>query len=260
MTRTLLLVAGCGLVACLVSFAIVLALGPVNWSDWNWEMGDHHGRRGPPVMGDGPTVTRELTWPGNTELHINVPATVTYTQGPVAKVTVTGPQGTVDHLYFDDENLRFDRRVRQPGHIEIVMTAPDVSEFVLAGSQRLTINGFDHDTLEVRLAGSSDVKATGRARHVEAHIAGSGDVDLGAVEADSGEVHIAGSGKTVLAPKQRVEIHIAGSGDVILRTNPADVEQHIAGSGRIVHEAAPAAPAPAEAKPAETKPEAKAAA
>lgn len=254
MTRTLLLVAGCGLVASLVSFAIVLAIGPVDWSDWNWRM-DRHDRRGPPVMGDGPTVTRELTWPGNNELHVNVPATITYTQGAVAKVVVTGPRGTVDHLYFDDENLRFDRRVRRPGHVDIVMTAPDVSEFVLNGSQNLTIKDFSQDTLEVRLAGSSDVKATGRARHVEAHIAGSGDVDLGAVEADSGEVHIAGSGKTILAPKQRVEIHIAGSGDVILRTNPGDIEQHIAGSGRIVHEAAPT-----EAPPAETKPEAKAAA
>ncbi|HTI68148.1 MAG TPA: DUF2807 domain-containing protein [Caulobacteraceae bacterium] len=233
MTRPLLLVAGCGLVAALLSFAIALALGPIPWSDWDWDF--PHGRdRGPPATGGGPTVTRELAWPGGEELQVNVPATIAYTQGPVSRVVVTGPQGAVDHLRFDDETLRFDRRVRSPGEMRIVMTAPDVREFMLHGSQRLTIAGYDQDRLDVHVMGSSTAVANGRARSVEIHIAGSGDIDLGGVAADDAEVHIAGSGKAVLSPKASAEIHIAGSGDVILTTRPARLEQHIAGSGRIV--------------------------
>ncbi len=178
MTRPLLLVAGCAFVASLVSFAIVLAVGPVDFNDFgSW--GDNHDYRGPPIVGDGPTVTREMTWEGGDELRVSIPANITYTQGPVAKVTVTGPKNAVDHLIFDDERLRFDRRVRNSGRIEVAMTAPDVREFGLAGSQRLTIANFDHDTLDVRIAGSSTVTARGRARAVETHIAGSGDIDLG---------------------------------------------------------------------------------
>lgn len=234
MTRPLLLVAGCAFVASLVSFAIVLAIGPVNLNEWG-DWGDNNDHRGPPIIGDGPTVTRELTWAdAGEELRVNIPVNVTYTQGPEVKVTATGPKNAVDHLIFDDERLRFDRRVREAGRIEVTITAPDVREFGLAGSQRLTIDNYDHDTLDVRIAGSSTVVAKGRTRSVESHIAGSGDIDLGGVAAEDAEVHIAGSGKAILSPKRRAEIHIAGSGDVILTTRPDRLEQHIAGSGRIV--------------------------
>jgi hypothetical protein len=246
MTRPLFLVAGCAFVASLVSFAIVLALGPVNFDDFSDWDGDHGRRGGPPIYGGGPVITRELTWPGGEELHISVPATVTYTQGPVAKVVVTGPQNTVEHLEFDDDRLRFDRRIRNADRIEVTMTAPDVREFVLSGSQRLTIDNYDHDQLEVRIAGSSTVVGRGRTGAIEAHIAGSGDIDLGAVTADAAEVHIAGSGKTILSPKRSAEVHIAGSGDVILTTRPERLEQHIAGSGRIVQGETQSAPPAAE--------------
>jgi hypothetical protein len=245
MTRTLFLVAGCAFVACLVSFAAVLALGPVDWSEWNW---DGPRDRGPPVSGDGPTITRELTWPGGEELRVSIPASVAYTQGPTSRISVTGPKGTVDHVYVDDDGaLRFDRRIRRAGRMQVVMTAPDVREFVLAGSQRLTIEGYDHDQLEVRIAGSGDAAARGRARSVEAHIAGSGDIDLGGVAAEDAEVHIAGSGKATLSPRRSADIHIAGSGDVILTTRPERLDQHIAGSGRIVQGVVPEKPALAPA-------------
>jgi hypothetical protein len=240
MTRPLLLIAGCGFVAALVSFAIAFALGPVDWADWSWD-GPGFRDRGPPVYGEGPTVTRQLSWPGGETLSIAVPASVTYTQGAESRITVTGPKGAVDHLIVDDGRLRFDRRVRRVSGLQVAMTAPDVREFNLYGSQRLQIRGYDQDRLEVKVFGSSDTVAEGRARSVEIHIAGSGDVDLGAVEADDGEVHIAGSGKAVLSPKLSADIHIAGSGDVVLTTRPQHLEQQIAGSGRIVQgEARPA--------------------
>ncbi len=233
MTRSLLLIAGFAFVACLVSFAVVLALGPVNFGDWDWD-GDH-GRRGrETIQATGPTITRELPWSGDDELSITIPATVTYVQGPENKVVVTGPQTAVENLYIDDGRFRFHRRVRGIQGLEITVTASGVREFHMAGSQRLTITGYDQDDLDVHMAGSGDVVGSGRTRRVEVHIAGSGDIDLGAVATDDAEVRIAGSGNSVLSPKDRAEIHIAGSGDVTLTTRPNHLEQHIAGSGRIV--------------------------
>src|SRR3989338_6950334 len=91
---------------------------------------------------NGPDVTRELGWPGGTLLEIDLPADVTYTQGPVAKVTVSGPQNLVDRIlvdggrlrFRDDDNggaphLRFNRE-----RIHITVAAPGVKTFVLNGS------------------------------------------------------------------------------------------------------------------------------
>jgi hypothetical protein len=237
MTRSLLLVAGCGFVATLLCFALVLMSGPVDWSDWTWD-GPDFGHRGPPVYAGGPTITRTLAWSGDSGLSVNIPAEVTYTQGPAGTVVVTGPQGAVEHFVVEGDRLKFDRRMRRVGRLQIAVTAPDVREFTLAGSQRLTIQGYDQDRLELRMFGSGDVKAVGRARHVELAIAGSGDADLGGIAADEAEVNIAGSGDSVVSPKESAEIHIAGSGDVTLTTRPARLEQHVAGSGRIVQGAA----------------------
>lgn len=261
MTRPLLITVACGYIVALVCFAIAFAIAGPSLAPWSWH-GDWsdvpwswHDRRGPAIEASGPTITRELAWPGGDELQVSVPASVTYTQGPQAKVTVTGPKSAVDHLYIDDGRFRFDRRVRGVRGLDIKVIAPDVREFRLAGSQRLSILAYDHDALEVHMAGSGDVTGEGRARRVEVQIAGSGDIDLGKVAADDAEVHIAGSGATVLSPRSSADIHIAGSGDVTLTTRPPKVETHIAGSGRIVQgagQAAPSEPAPSIAPKTKT--------
>src|SRR4051812_29007925 len=126
MTRSLLLIAGFAFVASLVSFAIVLALGPVNFTDWDWD-GDHDGRR-TTIQASGPTITRELPWSGDDELVISIPATVAYVQGPENKVVVTGPQTAVENFYVDEGRLRFRQRVRGIRGMHIQITAPNVHE------------------------------------------------------------------------------------------------------------------------------------
>lgn len=269
MIRRLLVVAGCGFAVSLSSFAIAFALGPVDLPRWGWDGpggdgfsfsagdgpgGDDHsvsvsrgdGRRpdrdyGPLSLGGGPTAARELTWTGGGELSVAVPAAIAYTQGPVSRISVTGPKSVLDRLVLDQGRLRFDHRGWTPGVVRIVMTAPDVRVFNLEGSQRLRIEGYDQDRLTVKVSGSGDVAARGRARSVRIDIDGAGDIDLAGVAAEDGRVRIAGSGKAVLSPKASADVRIDGSGDVVLTTRPARLEQRIAGSGRIVQGAAPEA-------------------
>ena len=87
--------------------------------------------------------------------------------------------------------------------------------------------------VKLAIAGSGSIRADGKVENAEVHIAGSGDINIGQVNADVVEVHIAGSGNTDIAPTEEADIHIAGSGDVNLHTNPKKLETHIAGSGRI---------------------------
>lgn len=240
MNRTLLLVAACGLVAMVASFGIARTVGPIDL-DMSWK---DHGRADWRDDDDddadrtGPTVTREFTWGGGRSLTIEAPADVTYVPGPVAKLTVSGPERLVDRVEIDGDAIELNGR-RHRGRLTVTLTAPDVSEFNLRGSQRLTISDYAQDRLRISVAGSGDVVAKGAARRVDLQIAGSGDADLEQLAADEVSVKIAGSGDATIAPARLADLSIAGSGDITLATNPAEVSTHIAGSGRIRRAPAP---------------------
>jgi hypothetical protein len=262
MTRTLLLIAVFGVAASLACFSVAASMGGFPWRGW-FMNGHHsfddddwgHGRRhGPAIDGGGPTISREMTWDGSDSLTVAAPAEVTYTQGSPARMTVTGPKGTVDQLEIHNGRLRLDRRVRDAGTLKVVLTAPNVGEFNLPGAFALHILDFDQDQLDIRVAGAGSIDAKGRTRKVELNVAGSGDADLSALQTEDAEVRIAGSGSTTLSPTRSLEVFIAGSGDVTLTTDPPKVESKVFGSGRIIR--APAAPAavPPAAAPSASPP------
>jgi hypothetical protein len=251
--RPLLITALCAFLAAVGFFGAAAALaGPdirklVN--EYGVDFDDDYA--GSPAAGGGPEVARTLAWDGDDELSVQVPATVHYTQGPAVSLAIKGPKGTVEHIVVDDGAIKFDRRMHNAQRVDIVMSAPNVTQFRMLGSQRLEIQGYKQAKLEASILGSGKVVAQGFADEVELHIAGSGDIDAGQVAARKAEVNIGGSGNAVIAPTEEVEVHIGGSGDVTLKTNPPRVDTHIAGSGRIIHDdapsPAPAAPAPAKA-------------
>ncbi|HTK35821.1 MAG TPA: DUF2807 domain-containing protein [Caulobacteraceae bacterium] len=248
MTRPLLITAGLSFVVAVICFAVVAAIGPID--PFNWSMFHHdHGRHGwhgwrawPTISTDGPQVSRDLVWSGTDQLAVEAPAEVTYTQGPVAHLSVSGPQEMVDHLVVEDGALRLDGSLRGEGRLQIALTAPLVHRFAIDGAKRLSIVGYDQDSLQLALHGSGDVVARGKTRNLDLAMAGSGDVDMGGLDADTANVAIAGSGDAAVAPRSSARIAILGSGDVTLTTQPANLESHVIGSGSIRR--APSAPPP----------------
>lgn len=84
----------------------------------------------------------------------------------------------------------------------------------LAGSGKVQASG-KTDDLEVGIAGSGKARmAQLAANTINLHVAGSGDAEV--APKDSLEVHIAGSGKVRLASEPKhMDTHIAGSGEII---------------------------------------------
>lgn len=258
MIRVLVLIAATGFMVALVSISAAIAIGGPEaisrgaWSvgshrGWAWHEEDDHDRhRGPRVDGSGPEFTRELAWTGSDSLELEVPADVQFTQAPgPGKLTITGPKGTVEQVVVEDGHIRFDRRLRDSGRMTIVMTAPDVTRFDLGGSNRLTIEGYRQDRLEISLSGNSELVAKGESKVVELDISGSAEADLGGLASEGAEVDISGSGEAIVAPKDWATLDITGSGEVNLLTNPARLETDVTGSGRIRQGSqAPAAPTP----------------
>jgi len=232
--------------------------GPPPWATGDWD-GDwrDHGRD------QGAEISRNLPFTGSDQLEISYPAEITVTQGPEARFTVTGPQRLVDQLKLDDGvlSLPYDRRFRwnrhNEGRLKIDIVSPNTHKFQLAGADKLTLKAFDQDTLILSLAGATAVEGQGKAKRLEAHIAGAGHLDLEQLSVDDAEVAIAGVADAVIDPHVSADISISGAGHVRLHTRPPSVRQHIFGPGSVDEgpsaPAAPAPPAPPAPSPPATK-------
>jgi hypothetical protein len=251
MIRLLVIIAVVGFLTCIVTLGGAVALGGRdiaaqgwdrwNWSERDWDFGwDEHGQRHGSWRNrhkDDPewaTVTRDLAWDGGAALILEVPGDVTFTQGGVGpgKLTVTGPKRSIDTLTLSGGRLS--DGVNHTGErLKIVMTAPKVTRFELKGVDRLNIEAYDQDSLEISTTGMAKVTGHGRTGALKLSMTGAGDADLAGLDAESAEVSISGAAEATIAPRTRAKLDISGSGEVELTTRPLKLEKNISGSGEV---------------------------
>ena len=243
MIRTLLLITGAGFGLAAVCFIAVVALGGFHGGrQWTWR----HPHAWPGRFdrdlpdGGGAAGTRQMAWTGGDRLEVDTAANVQFTQAPgPGKLVVSGPKSALDHLVLNGSRLESDDEGWSGGPVTVTMSAPNVRSFSLAGSGELDIANYAQDSLDIDLSGSGRVNAKGKAGSVRLDISGSGDADLGGLQASEVRADISGSGRARVAPTQTADLHISGNGEIDLATHPANVSSDVTGSGRIV-EGAPA--------------------
>lgn len=247
MIRTLLIIAGAGLVLCVATLSGAAAIGGNDLAahGWTWtfrEDGeDHtvHFQRGD----DGPSVTRDLAWTGGERLSIEIPGEVTYIQGDTPSVVVTGKKAMVDRVNLVDGRLTWNRDDDPADQVvfgwgrhdrlRVVITAPSIKAFDLESSADLSIRGYNQPTFELNVSGSGDVEAAGQTQTATIAVTGSGDSDLSALRTTDASVDTSGSGDVSVGPTGKADISISGSGDVDVTTRPTTVTQDISGSGDV---------------------------
>lgn len=250
LTRFLLLIAAGSLAVSLICFAALGWVGGPGWRmghdmvwtgpGWMGEMRRFSWGMGGPGAGnssaDGPPITRVLPWSGGETLRFETPAQIDYTQGPAARITVSGPAELVNRLAVSDGRIALNGATDGPwgaGPLKIVVTAPAVTRFGLDADQSLAIHGYRQDQMDLDITGAGDVTAEGQARQVKLTISGSGQADLGGLHVSDMGVEIDGSGQATIAPRNAADVHVAGSGSVLLLTHPAHLNTDITGSGAI---------------------------
>jgi len=249
MIRVLVIIAAAGAIISGLAFTGAVAIGGTEPLRNGWLMADILDGMGDDHEGDldhrwrdAPAARRELDWTGTDSLQIDLTAHVTYVQGPEKTIVITGPEPLVNLVLIEGGRLReheqspgdLGRALRRGGKpIRVVITAPDVSRFILNGSPDLDIRGYDKPTLVIRIAGGADVTASGRTDRLDLDIAGNGDADLDGLTMTDAAVAIAGNGDATLGPIGAVNVSIAGSGDVTLTRQPASLTSNVSGSGDI---------------------------
>lgn len=262
MIRNLLIIAGASFVLMLACAAGVASLaGPVILKE-GWTIpfdGDDISIRSTQIRVDGakpsPIASRQLPWTGES-LISDLPVDITYAQGSVARIDVSGPKAYIDRLRVENgrlsleevggrdhdlhgESLTIDRQgVRvhsNADRIKIVVTAPYVTHFQVDGSGDIEIENYNQTALNLAINGSGGVKADGKALNLTLTIAGSGDAELEDLSVQNADLAISGSGNTNVTAKSVVKIALSGSGDVALLAQPTSETSSISGSGSVRH-------------------------
>ncbi|ACG78060.1 conserved hypothetical protein [Phenylobacterium zucineum HLK1] len=246
MIRVLILIAVSGFVLALVTLSAAVAIGGPDaiarggWYFGSRDWGSHHRFDWDPEFdledgpAPGPQATRTLAWTGERTLRVRVPAEVRYVQGEgPGTVTITGPSRTVERVVIEDGAIRLNRQHWINRRLTIVVTAPGVQRFDLAGATRLILDDYRQDELTLNLSGASDVRATGETGELDVDISGAGNADLGQLKTRDARVEISGAGHARIAPTGRADLEISGMGNITLVTEPAEIETDISGAGTI---------------------------
>jgi len=102
----------------------------------------------------------------------------------------------------------------------------------IAGSGDIRLMGVEAERVGLRVSGSGDIVANGKAANLQVSVTGSGDVKARELAVDDAKVSIAGSGDVTVQARRRLEVSIAGSGDVGYVGSP-EVSMSNAGSGSV---------------------------
>lgn len=262
MIRNLTIIAVASFVLAVGCFAGAAAFGgrdlakghwtmPMNWrvhvdeanDTFSIEPGDHL------VSQDAsPEISRTVAWTGADSLQLDVPAEVTFTQGPQPGMVITGPKAIVDRVIVEGGRVRLDAdsgdhtltiddsgiRLRSDrDRLRIAITAPAVRAITLNGSGDLAIKAYDQPELALTINGSGDAVAEGKTGKLTLAIAGSGEADLSGLTVGDASIRLAGSGEAEVEATGAVVVDLAGSGDVSLLAKPSSLTTNVAGSGDV---------------------------
>lgn len=247
MIRVLVLIAITGFFVGVVALSSAAAIGGPDLAARNWHWINHwhdidwdHVDRDVDVdldAGSGATATREIAWTGGSELDIEVPAEVRFTQAPgPGKVVITGPKRAVERVVLENGRLRTDGTSYAGRRLQITITAPDVRKFDVSGDSELIVEGYKQDSLAIDASGSTEVTVRGVTRKLAVDVSGSSELDLSGLEADEAAVDSSGSAETRLGAKSAANLDISGASEVTLLTRPAQLATDISGAGEL-HEA-----------------------
>ncbi|MEL7444546.1 MAG: head GIN domain-containing protein [Pseudomonadota bacterium] len=207
------------------------------------------------IGSDGvPLSELDMSGEAPNKLSLAGPDRIIVTEGDTLDITVEGDTDNELRFEIDGDTLEISReddswrssdtatvRVTMPAPQELSMAGSGVIESAtLAGTGEIDIAGSGDvavalvraDSLQVSIAGSGTAKAIGSADTLEVSIAGSGDVNFSELKAARVEVSIAGSGDVQVQSDGDVEASIAGSGDVEVTGN-ASCKLNSMGSGTL---------------------------
>lgn len=256
MIRKLFIIAGAGFIlslVCLAGTAVLVRddLKGEGFTFTNREMdGPWHISRSVKTSPQ-PQITKTLEFKPADLLGIDVPAEVSFTQGPAPSLMISGSKDLVERVRYSEGRLyltpgdkvanSFNLKLngnkieanQVGGLLKITVTAPAIKRFDITGAGDLKINAYDQPELSLNISGAGKIEAEGRTKSLRLDISGVGNADLEGLEATDADVHISGMGDADIAATGAVKTDISGTGNIRLVKRPTSLEKRVSGLGTI---------------------------
>lgn len=120
----------------------------------------------------------------------------------------------------------------------VTIRMPNLTSFSLAGAGDVTLKQLKTNSLDLKIAGSGDISATGSCKSLSIRLAGAGDIDAKGFKCETVAVKIAGAGDVSTHASQDFSATIMGAGDISVYGNPKNRTRKVFGAGDINYVAA----------------------
>lgn len=151
--------------------------------------------------------------------------------------TITGDDNIIEHVVSSVTNstltLSIDKSYSSQQPIVINVFSQNIRLMTLEGAGTVKLDDIKTDQLAIRLLGTGDVEATGKARALNLTIKGVGDVLARHLEADAVNVNLDGTGDIEVTAHANLQANITGVGNIIYFGSPQEISRQISGVGDI---------------------------
>ncbi|MFN0245213.1 MAG: head GIN domain-containing protein [Planctomycetota bacterium] len=224
-----------GLALCLTfaSSGCIIAIGVD--SDGDWAESSWWDSKG--VSGSGVEKVETRAVADFKRIQIACSADLSVRIGSPTAVTVSGDDNIVPHLQTEVQNGVLVIKMEEGGYrhrrgLRVTATVPALEGVSVSGSSDVDVSGVSGRSLDLAVAGSGDITASGEVDALSVSVSGSGDLRLFGLKARQATVQIAGSGDVTVHAVEALSAAVSGSGDVRYRGEPT-VTKSVAGSGSV---------------------------
>jgi hypothetical protein len=154
-------------------------------------------------------------------------------KGP-ARIVITGPNEALERVRVGQGQIRWCQDCQAIRGLEVTVGGVTLHNVALHGADvNIQLGRLDQDRLNLALAGTGEISASGRVDRLSASIAGAGNIRMDDAKVQRASINIAGSGDVNVTPREEASVHVAGSGRVRMTAMPSRLNQSITGSGGV---------------------------
>jgi hypothetical protein len=190
------------------------------------------------VRGSGTAATQIRSLPPFRSVDLAGASSVTVRIGGEQDVVVRADDNLIDRVETHVRNgvlvVAERGRLEPDVPLAVEVTVASLVGTRVMGSGALSVDRVHGRAFAAEVLGSGTLTVAGTVDRLDARLAGSGDMRLGALVARSVTATVPGSGRLEVHASRALDASIGGSGDIVYGGSPSALEQLVTGSGAIL--------------------------